>query len=272
MIIEVFKRILLVIASLGLILLLIFGVRKFNEIREETETIQECTSSEEETTSQVQESTEQTESESTTEPTSEPEEEVKRGYIIIGDSHTVVTDGQGYTALGSTLPDIKVKENLFFVHTYLDPVMGTYDWFANEGPVRIRQVIDENPSINKWSIISIHGTSMVIVPGVTELYIATYNQWIEDTFKDCEIYIVSIPPLDEEEWVVRHPDFPERHNKEVKEFNEIIKSNFPERYFDYYDWFIENGEFQDEIHYIGETYRNMFDEVIAKINEGSIGE
>ena len=36
-----------------------------------------------------------------------------------------------------------------------------------------------------------------------------------------------------------------------------------------YDWFLEHSDFQDEIHYTGETYCKLFDEIINKVKTQS---
>ena len=129
----------------------------------------------------------------------------------------------------------------------------------------IKTIMEEHPEIAGWNIISIHGTSMVTMPGIVEQYIDNYKIWMNETFKDSKVYIVSVPPLDEKEWVVKHPDLPPRHNQDIIDFNTKIKEAFPEQYFDYYDWFLAHDTFQDEIHYTGETYRTMFDEIMTNI-------
>lgn len=191
----------------------------------------------------------------------------KSGYILIGESHIVVTDGQGYSMLGSKLEGVNPGENLFFVHTSLDPVMGTYDWFCGDGTNRIKEIKEEHTEITDWAIISMHGTSMCTVENITEQYINTYTLWINELFKDDSVYIVSVPPLDEAEWLVRHPEIGPRYNEDIIKFNNEMQEAFPQNYLDYYDWYLENGVFQDEIHYTGESYRNLFDEVISHTEE-----
>lgn len=205
--------------------------------------------------------------ETAVEKESEIVENKKYGYILIGESHIVVTDGQGYSLLGSTLEEIKPNENLFFVHTSLDPVMGTYDWFSGDGEKRIQEIKEEHSEITDWAIISMHGTSMCTVENIAEQYINTYTLWINEIFENDSVYIVSVPPLDEAEWLVRHPEIGPRYNADIIKFNNEIQSAFPENYLDYYDWYLQNGVFQDEIHYTGESYRNLFDEVIAQTKE-----
>ncbi|MBQ2886431.1 MAG: hypothetical protein IJE43_22155, partial [Alphaproteobacteria bacterium] len=196
------------------------------------------------------------------EPTSEPLVEKKNGYIIIGDSHVVVTDSQGYATHGSNVDGIIYNQTLFFVHTGLDPIMGTSEWLKGDGTEKIKDIMEEHIEITDWCIISIHGTSMVTMPDIENQYVQIYKQWINDTFNTSRVYIVSVPPLDEKEWVVKHADLPPRYNQDIIDFNSNIKENFEQNYFDYYAWFLENGEFQDEIHYTGKTYQTMFDEII----------
>ena len=200
---------------------------------------------------------------------SQVREEAKQdGYIIIGDSHVVVTDGLGYGVYGSSVEGVVYNKNLFFVHTGLDPVMGTFEWLKGDGTAKMESIIEEHPEIEDWSIISIHGTSMVTMPDIAQQYIENYKQWINDTFSQGHVYMVSIPPLDEKAWKENHPDVP-RDNKSIQAFNEQIKKAFPDHYFDYYDWFLEHSDFQDEIHYTGETYCKLFDEIINKIKTQS---
>lgn len=253
----------LLVSSAVLLALLLFQIMKGRENQEEAPSFQE-----EESEASKEEEAETEEATQQTEPQTEGEEaaEEQTGYIIIGDSHVVVTDGQGYGMLGSTVEGVTYKENLFFVHTGLDPVMGTLDWLKGDGADSMRALIDRHTEIQKWNIISIHGTSMTALQGMEDRYVEVYRQWIDETFRDCDVYFVSVPPLDEEEWVTRHPDMIPRYNQDIIDFNTKIKETFPDHYFDYYDWFVTHDDFQDEIHYTGETYRNMFDEIIAKIN------
>lgn len=196
------------------------------------------------------------------EPSSELQVEKKNGYIIIGDSHVVVADSQGYAPLGSNVEGIVYNQTIFFIHTGLDPVMGTFEWLKGAGTEKIQDIMEEHLEITDWCIISIHGTSMVIMPDIENQYVQIYKQWINDTFNTSRVYIVSVPPLDEKEWVVKHADLPPRYNQDIIDFNSKMKENFEQNYFDYYTWFLENGEFQDEIHYTGKTYQMMFDEII----------
>lgn len=247
---------------LGLLLVVqisevVWDNKEDSEQTQETETTEEETSQEKSQTSEEYTTVEETES----------FREDEQGYIIIGDSHTVVTDGQGYSVYGSGIEGISLNKNLFIVHTGLDPVMGTIEWLEGDGTKRMEEIIAEHTEISRWNIISMHGTSMVTVPGIAEQYIKDYEDWMNDTFRNHHVYIVSVPPLDEAEWKVRHPDMPIRLNQDIIMFNTKIKEAFPDHYFDYYDWFLEHHDFQDEIHYTGKTYCEMFDEIIAQIEQ-----
>lgn len=251
-------------AVLLILIIVIFRLNRNSATQEQEEIMQ---SSEEEST---QAAVETTTAETTQEETeSETREEAKQdGYIIIGDSHVVVTDGLGYGVYGSAVEGVVYNENLFFVHTGLDPVMGTFEWLKGDGTAQIQTIIEEHPQIGDWNIISIHGTSMVTMPDIAARYIDNYEKWINDTFSRYHVYMVSIPPLDEKAWKEKHPDVP-RDNESIKAFNKQIKEAFPENYFDYYDWFLEHDDFQDEIHYTGKTYCMLFDEIINKIKTQS---
>ncbi|MDE7206669.1 MAG: hypothetical protein K2N90_05850, partial [Lachnospiraceae bacterium] len=199
------KKVLWVVLILSAVLLGLLLVVQISEIawdhkKEDSEQTQETT--EEETS---QEETQTLEEYSTVEETESFEKE-EQGYIIIGDSHAVVTDGQGYSVYGSGIEGIALNKNLFIVHTGLDPVMGTIEWLEGDGMERMEKIIADHTEIPQWNIISMHGTSMVSVPGIAEQYIKDYEDWINDTFRDYHIYFVSVPPLDEAESKVRHTD------------------------------------------------------------------
>lgn len=263
-------KILLIILLLSTVILAALLAVQLDRVKqkEPVDEPQESTEEYSQEESQTEESQTETleEHPSTEETTSSKEEET--GYIIIGDSHIVVTDGMGYSVYGSQVEDVALNQNLFLVHTGLDPVMGTIEWLEGDGTERVKEIIAEHPEISRWNIICMHGTSMVTRANIAEQYIDHYHKWIDESFQECHVYIVSVPPLDEEEWVVRHPDMPKRFNKDIVTFNASIKEAFPEIYFDYYDWFLGHSDaFQDEIHYTGKTYCEMFDEIIGAIQQ-----
>lgn len=107
--------VLLGILTVVLLILVVmtFRLSRKSPIQESQETTE---SSEEEST---QAAVETTTAETTQEETeSETREEAKQdGYIIIGDSHVVVTDGLGYGVYGSAVEGVIYNENLFFVQT-----------------------------------------------------------------------------------------------------------------------------------------------------------
>lgn len=258
------KVLLAVLILLAVILAILLSAQPDSMRQKDREETQEFTEERSQEESQTQESQTKPVEQASTEETEVCMEE--QGYIIIGESHIVVTDGMGYSVQKSRVEGIELNRNLFLVHTGLDPAMGTIEWLSGDGSDRIEEIITEHTEISQWNIISMHGTSMVTMPNIREQYVSHYQNWINERFRDCHVYIVSVPPLDEEEWVVRHPDMPPRSNQDIVSFNAYIKDAFPDRYFDYYDWFLERSDaFQDEIHYTGETYCEMFDEIIGEI-------
>lgn len=265
------EKVLLMALVLSVVILVILLAAQLVSIRQDREEpgkeTQESTEQHSQEESRTQESQTETEEHASTKETEVSGED--QGYIIIGDSHIVVTDGMGYSMRKSRVEGLELNTNLFLVHTGLEPAMGMIEWLSGDGSDRIEEIIAEHTEISQWNIISMHGTSMVTMPDIKEQYVSHYQNWIEDRFQDCHVYIVSVPPLDEEEWVVRHPDMPSRSNQDIILFNAYIKDAFPERYFDYYDWFLERSDaFLDEIHYTGETYCEMFDEIIEEISKG----
>lgn len=266
------EKVLMMVLILSAFILIILLAAQLGNVKQrdwkpEDET-QESTEEQSQEESLTQESQTETTEESTPIEETESFEEEEQGYIIIGDSHIVVTEGMGYSIHGSQVEGVALNRNLFLVHTGLDPAMGTIEWLAGDGADRIEEIIAEHTEISQWNIISMHGTSMVTMPDIKEQYKDRYQNWIDERFHDCHVYIVSLPPLDEKEWVVQHPDMPARSNQDITAFNAYIKDSFPAVFFDYYDWFLERSNaFLDEIHYTGETYCEMFDEIIRTIQQ-----
>lgn len=274
------NKIFLILLLLSAVILVVLLVAQLGQVRqkhqkepaEETQESTEGQSREETRTEETQTGETQTREtqieESQTETTEEHISTEETGYIIIGDSHIVVTEGMGYSVYGSRVEGVALNRNLFLVHTGLDPVMGTIEWLEGDGTERVKEIIAEHTEISQWNIICMHGTSMVTMPDIAKRYINHYQKWIDESFQDCHVYIVSVPPLDEKEWVVRHPDMPRRSNEDIIALNTSIQKAFPDNYFDYYDWFLGHGDaFQDEIHYTGDIYCEMFDEIIEAIQQ-----
>ena len=202
-------------AVLLILVVMTFRLSRKSQIQESQETTE--SSEEESTQAAVETTTAETIQEETE---SETREEAKQdGYIIIGDSHVVVTDGLGYGVYGSAVEGVVYNENLFFVHTGLDPVMGTFEWLKGDGTAQIQTIIEEHPQIRDWNIISIHGTSMVTMPDIAARYIDNYEKWINDTFSRYHVYMVSIPPLDEKASVYyrrKMPDWAKHCSKQER--------------------------------------------------------
>lgn len=114
---------------------------------EPAEETQESTEGHSQEESLTQESQTETEEHASTEETGDSTEE--QGYIIIGDSHIVVTDGMGYSVRKSRVEGLELNKNLFLVHTGLDPAMGTIDWLSGDGSDRIGEIIAEHTEIGR---------------------------------------------------------------------------------------------------------------------------
>lgn len=110
--------------------------------------------------------------------------------------------------------------NLFFVYDGADYNTGKEYIYSNEngengsGVKMIHSIMSSNPSIKHWNIIAMHGKSSELNDADTmDYYISSYSNWINNEFKDADVYAVSM-------------------GKANATFNAKLKSTFGNKYID----------------------------------------
>lgn len=230
--------------------------------------------------------------------------EHEEGYIIVGESHVVLTmSAYGYSidAEGNVpgLKDVKMYfnlddklstteeghpntfymgGNLFFVvqgnlieegelqkskeYIYSDG-KGT----RGVGVEKIHEIMELNPNIKHWNIISFQGAVSALEGNVAgKYYVNSYQNWIDYEFPEADIYLVSHATMTKFY----------RQSKIAKDFDKELKKAFPERFLDYTSFFKERYPDQmldpdqkpDSIHWNNDTYKALFDDIITKIQSG----
>lgn len=226
----------------------------------------------------------------------------EEGYIIIGESHIVLTsdaysravdenymvkglndvhyqfmiDGSRYLDDNGNNNTFNMQGNLFFVfegnaskdaETQKSNNYIFSDGHGNYGVGvrKIHEIIDSNPNIKHWNIISYHGA--VAALGGAEAagyYIDSYKNWMSYEFPTASIYFVSHSTMTKFY----------KQNRSSYLFDEEIKKAFPSQYFDMTQFYKIRYPQQmydpkmnpDTIHWSHATYVELFNYVIGQIH------
>lgn len=227
--------------------------------------------------------------------------EHEEGYIIIGESHIVLTsdaysratdqnnmvmglndvhyqyliDSSIYLDDNGNSNTFNMQGNLFFVfegnaskdaETQKSNTYIFSDGLGNRGVgvKKIHEIMDTNPNIKHWNIISYHGA--VAALGGAEAagyYIDSYKNWMSYEFPTASIYFVSHSTMTKFY----------KQNRSSYLFDEEIKKAFPSQYFDMTQFYNIRYPQQmydpkmnpDTIHWSHATYVELFNYVISQI-------
>lgn len=219
-------------------------------------------------------------------------QEYDEGYIILGESHACLSselfskhvdendhveglDGVVYHFVWDDskavdqdgVPNTFIMSgNLFFVfegiaqadgHTQTSKEFVYSDGKGKRGlgVQKIHDIMDANPKIKHWNILSNHG-SMSALRGAELVpeYIADYNNWMNYEFPHASIYLLSHSTMTQYY----------KQNKKAYLFDEGLKEAFPDIFYDYTEYYESRYPEHtiDPVHWDGGTYLNMFSEVI----------
>lgn len=230
------------------------------------------------------------------------EKEYEEGYIIIGESHIVLT-ADAYSQIvdeNGKVPDLNdvyysyytdgslsvteegydntfiMSGNMFFVFQGNRPIDGetqySKEYIYSDGKgnkgigvKKIHEIMEKNPNIKHWNIISFQGavSSLEGVEG-GEYYARSYENWINYEFPDADCFFLS------------HATMTKYYKKDkaaADAFDEVLKNRLWGRYFDCTEFFTSRypqcmrdpNERPDTIHWNYETYVELFNNVIKEI-------
>lgn len=225
----------------------------------------------------------------------------QEGYIIIGESHIVLTSDAfervadenhqipalddvwyQWTRDGSLAVDadgggntFTMKGNLFFVfegnasedadlQTNKEYIYSDGKGNRGAGVSKIHDIIDSNPNIAHWNIISYHGAVSALEGSEAgKYYVESYKNWITYEFPDSSVYFVSHSTMTKFY----------KQNRKAYLFDEEIKKAFPSQYFDmtafynsrYPQQMMDPNMSPDTIHWTHATYVELFQHVISRI-------
>lgn len=164
-----------------------------------------------------------------------------------------------------------MKGNLFFVFEGNDQETEGARQISNEyvysdgngvrggGVQKIHDIIDMNPNIEHWNIISIHG-GVAASKGskeVSDYFADSYRNWVTYEFPDADCYFVSVATMTK--------FFKGTRDKHV--FNNTIQAAFPDAFLDYTDFYNARCETNmvDITHWDGDTYAELVTDIILNV-------
>ena len=164
-----------------------------------------------------------------------------------------------------------MKGNLFFVFEGNDQETEGVRQASNEyvysdgngvqgrGVQKIHEIIDMNPDIEHWNIISIHG-SLAARRGTKEDaddFAASYRNWVSYEFPDADCYFVSVATMTKAY----------RGTRDKNVFNDTIQAAFPDAFLDYTDFYTARCETHmiDMTHWDGDTYAELVKDIILNV-------
>lgn len=222
----------------------------------------------------------------------------EEGFIIIGESHAllacaefnrllntekeqIINDLSFHLDVDSSISKNQDNEpntyymsgNLFFVFEgssdsdFATQIQREYIYSDGKGHrgiavTKIHEIIDKNPQIEHWNIISWHGATSIRKGDINApYYINSYRNWIDYEFPDANVYFIS------------HSTMTKAYRsckKQADTFNAELKKAFPDNFLDYTDFFtarfpqelLDPEQKGDLIHWNQKTYIELFQSVM----------
>ncbi len=221
----------------------------------------------------------------------------EEGYIFVGESHIVYTaihildeslqpgvipglDDVSYNALCDEFNGkYAMKGNLFFVFggmtaeddAAIPSIQTRKEYIYSDGKgqhgigvAKIHEIIDKNPNIAHWNIISYQGAVQARDgKAAAQYYAESYRNWIEKEFPYADVYFLSLSTMTKYYKSVKNPG----------QFNDVLKSAFPERFLDYTEFYnarypqgmMDPSLKSDTLHWSFKTYTELIVSVIHEI-------
>lgn len=144
------------------------------------------------------------------------------------------------------------------------------DGAGNQGGAvqKIHTIMDTNPNIAHWNIISFHGSisAMEGTQEIADYYVASYRNWIDYEFPDADIYLLPQSTMTKNFKLGRG-------DKEL--LNRSLAAAFPEHFVDIMPFFWEHypqglmdpTQKSDLVHWSPQTYYEMVCMIVRQIQE-----
>lgn len=229
----------------------------------------------------------------------------EEGYIFIGESHMHVAafsmqedalgnipglDGVRYFVFADSSVvsnahggpgTFTMSGNLFFVYEGTDRTdelqkQISKEYIYSDGAGRqggavqkIHTIMDTNPNIAHWNIISFHGANSALKGSqeIADYYVASYRNWIDYEFPDADCYFLP------QSTMTRNFRLFCKGDKDA--LNRSLAAAFPEEFMDIMPFFwdhypqgmMEVEQKVDMVHWSSQTYYEMVSMIIRQIQE-----
>ncbi len=186
------------------------------------------------------------------------------GYIWDG-SRSVTQDGSPntFTMMGNLFFVFEGNDNEeeIFVQMSKNYIYSDGMGTRGRGVEKIHEIMDANPNIAHWNIISFHGANAALEdsPAVGSFYVNSYRNWINYEFPEADCYFMSIGTMKKYYRGVRHKDA----------INNALVAAFPDRFLDYTAFYAERcpDRMIDTVHWDDGTYVDLLSDVLVTIQQ-----
>ena len=156
-------------------------------------------------------------------------------YIFVGDSRTV----------GMSM-SVSTSDAMF-----IGKISTGLTWLEASAASQVRSMLDTYGPLKVVFGFGINDLSNI------DHYISYYRQLIDD-YPDSDFYFMSVNPVQTSSGYM--------NDSNIRSFNSKLKEAFGKRYVDTYTYLVKNGfSTFDGIHYMPETYQNIYSYVVEKI-------
>lgn len=136
----------------------------------------------------------------------------------------------------------------------------SYSWFNSTAIGVVNSILQSNPN-TKYNIYSLMGVNMLLYD--IDKYISSYNSLATGSWKNHNILLVSVNPVDE----VKERQYGySTKNNDIMLFNSKLRSNVSGNNVKYCDTYsILNGSLSttDGLHYTSDTYRTLYNKLMS---------
>ena len=178
--------------------------------------------------------------------------------IHVGDSRTVgmcviLTSNSFNDCTFSTNGSLIYNNDIFIAESGM-----SYDWFASTAIPAVNKILSNNDIT--YNIVSYMGVNNLLFD--INNYISKYNELANGSWKDQNIILVSVNPVDET--LLAKKGYNIINNSDIIEFNKKLKNgvkNNNVKFCDIYNEIIYNFFAEDGLHYDSKTYISIYNKV-----------
>lgn len=180
-----------------------------------------------------------------------------RGITSNGDPNTFTMKGNLFFVFEGNNPGVDDVTQISQKYIYSDG-----NGNMGRGVEKIHEIINANPNIAHWNIISFHG-AVSASKGSREIanyYVKSYQNWISHEFPEADCYFMSVATMTKYY----------KATSDKKVFNNTIRAAFPDAFLDFTDFYAErsaSGRMIDTIHWDDDTYMDLISEVIRTVEQ-----